>query len=89
VSRSRTAGRCRYDRKVVFRTYEAAVSTSARLPEPGTVYWCPIAGGYHIRRGDQADYDRRQAMRWQGDVNSGGGEPDSTGAVGQVRMVKA
>ncbi|MGW9196077.1 hypothetical protein [Micromonospora chersina] len=87
MSRGRTVGKCRYDGKATFRTYETAASAARRLPEPGEPYWCGIAGGWHIRRGDQAEYDRRQALRWS--VNSGGGEVDSTGAVGAVGRVEA
>lgn len=70
MSRRRGAGgRCRYDHKTVFRTYERAAKASNRLPETGTPYFCPIAGGWHVRRGDQADYDRRQALRWNGEAS--------------------
>ena len=61
MSRGRTAGRCRHDGKTIFRTYNGAASAGRRLAEPGTAYWCPHAGGYHVRRGEQADYDRKQA----------------------------
>lgn len=70
MSRRRTThGRCRYDRKVTFPTFERAQKASNRLPEPGEPYWCGTAGGWHIRRGDQAEYDRRQALRWSGEAS--------------------
>lgn len=60
--RRQPSNRCSHDGKHTFRTYETAASVAARLTEPGEAYWCPQAGGYHIRRGDQADYDRRRAQ---------------------------
>ena len=62
-------GRCPYDHKTTFSTWERARKAASRLPEPGTPYWCAVAGGFHVRRGDQADYDRRQALRWMGEAS--------------------
>lgn len=67
--RSRGGNRCRYDHKCTFRTYKTAEKAAKRLPEPGEPYWCAIAGGWHVRRGDQAEYDRRQALRWNGEAS--------------------
>ena len=70
MSRRRTIrGRCPYDHKITFPTFERAQKASNRLPESGTPYWCPVAGGWHVRRGDQADYDRFQALRWSGEAS--------------------
>ena len=53
--------RCPHDGKWSFTSYRVALKLLRRLDEPGTVYWCGHAGGYHVTQLDQAEYDRRRA----------------------------
>lgn len=56
-------GRCAYDHKTTYSTYDAAAKVARRLPVKARVYWCPVAGGWHCTSMDPADYDRQQAVR--------------------------
>lgn len=53
--------RCPHCGKGVYRNRRIAARLAARLPEPGTPYWHPEAGGYCITRLERGEYDARRA----------------------------
>jgi hypothetical protein len=53
-------GRCRYDGKTTFTSFDAAAGVLARLGG-GRPYWCAHAGGWHITGKDRADYARARS----------------------------
>lgn len=55
------AGRCKYDRKTLFRSYATAAGVAGRHGDDCRVYWCAIGGGYHISSATPEEYERTRA----------------------------
>lgn len=63
MGRARLLDRCPTDGKNTYRTWEHANDVLHGLADgdTGRVYFCSVAGGYHLTTHTRAEHDRRQA----------------------------
>lgn len=60
--------RCRYDHKRTWTSRRLADEAAASIvrrgdgPEQAYVYWCPVAGGWHVSTQPQGEFDRKQVL---------------------------
>lgn len=64
--RAGISSKCRKDGKNSYVNRRTAARVAARLSEPAYVYWCPVAGAYHVTGNSPVDNDKLRAEHTPG-----------------------